>query len=297
MADEGDAAVAFLHPEIRDILLDPTTDLSVISAKRVRKQLLDRDSGVAPDFVKEHKDAIDRLTANVFESVRIEVGGIPEPEPELDPDDAPPEHDDDDFLPATPAKRKRAPSEDVHMAEPSVTPPPKKQKAKEGGVRKSKSQILTDEELARQLSAELNANPSRRNGGSGGGSTSKRGASRTPKKVKKSRAEIEDDSDLSGSDAAFRKKKRKATTGGAKGGFQKELNLSPPLTELLGVDRMSRPQVVKKLWEYIRSNQLQNPNNKRQIICDGPFRAVFKIDKVDMFTMNKLLKDHLTADS
>jgi upstream activation factor subunit UAF30 len=58
-------------------------------------------------------------------------------------------------------------------------------------------------------------------------------------------------------------------------------------------DQLSRPQVVKKIWEHIKANDLQDPSDKRQIRCDEPMQAVFKQDKVHMFTMNKLLGKQL----
>lgn len=57
--------------------------------------------------------------------------------------------------------------------------------------------------------------------------------------------------------------------------------------------KLSRPQVVKKLWAHIKSNDLQDPNDKRQILCDDAMQAVFKLSKVDMFQMNKLIGSHL----
>jgi chromatin remodeling complex protein RSC6 len=45
---------------------------------------------------------------------------------------------------------------------------------------------------------------------------------------------------------------------------------------------------VKKLWDYIKSNNLQNPSNKSEILCDDKLRAVFHVDKIHMFTMNKV---------
>lgn len=50
---------------------------------------------------------------------------------------------------------------------------------------------------------------------------------------------------------------------------------------------------MKKLWEHIKQNQLQDPNDKRQILCDDRMQAVFKVNKVDMFQMNKLVGNHL----
>jgi len=57
--------------------------------------------------------------------------------------------------------------------------------------------------------------------------------------------------------------------------------------------QLSRPQVVKKLWEHIKANDLQDPKDKRQIICDEKMTAVFKQAKVDMFQMNKHIGNHL----
>lgn len=74
------------------------------------------------------------------------------------------------------------------------------------------------------------------------------------------------------------------------------MTLSTPLSALLdGETTMSRPQTVKRIWAYIKENKLQDPNDGRHIICDDKLRAVFKTDKVHMFTMNKLLGQNLYA--
>src|SRR3546814_4667186 len=51
---------------------------------------------------------------------------------------------------------------------------------------------------------------------------------------------------------------------------------------VVGSDPLPRPQVVKKLWEYIKKNDLQNPENRREIRSDEKLRAVFGKDKVTM---------------
>lgn len=77
---------------------------------------------------------------------------------------------------------------------------------------------------------------------------------------------------------------------------QKLMTLSGPLSALLGGEaQLSRPQTVKRIWAYVRENDLQDPNDKRMLLCDGPMKAVFKQEKVHMFTMNKLLGLHLYA--
>ena len=73
------------------------------------------------------------------------------------------------------------------------------------------------------------------------------------------------------------------------------MNLSPALSELLNETQLSRPQTVKKIWEYVKERELQDPEDKRQIRCDEPLRAVFKQDRVHMFTMNKILSQNLYA--
>lgn len=44
---------------------------------------------------------------------------------------------------------------------------------------------------------------------------------------------------------------------------------------------------------YIKERDLQDPNDKRQILCDEKMQLVFKQDKVHMFTMNKILGKQL----
>ena len=67
------------------------------------------------------------------------------------------------------------------------------------------------------------------------------------------------------------------------------LKSSEALAAVVNAEKMSRPQVVKQLWNYIRDNELQNPSDKREIICDPKLKAVFGKDKVTMFSMNKYL--------
>jgi upstream activation factor subunit UAF30 len=70
--------------------------------------------------------------------------------------------------------------------------------------------------------------------------------------------------------------------------------LSAPLSALLdGETQLSRPQTVKRIWQYVHAHELQDQSDKRWIICDDALRAVFKSDKVHMFTMNKILAKNL----
>ena len=80
-----------------------------------------------------------------------------------------------------------------------------------------------------------------------------------------------------------------------KGGYNKECRLTAALAELLGCPEIiARPAVVKKMWEYIRAQSLQNPADKREILLDAPLRAIFNVDSFTMFSMNKYLTEHIS---
>ncbi|KAF0890982.1 hypothetical protein E2562_005091 [Oryza meyeriana var. granulata] len=81
---------------------------------------------------------------------------------------------------------------------------------------------------------------------------------------------------------------------GGPGGLNKVCAISPELQTIVGETVMSRTQIVKQLWQYIRQNNLQDPDDKRKIICNDELRVVFGTDTTDMFKMNKLLAKHIT---
>merc|ERR1712038_907995 len=57
---------------------------------------------------------------------------------------------------------------------------------------------------------------------------------------------------------------------------------------------LPRPQVIQRLWIYIRKHQLQNPENKREIICDAKFKVIMdNQDRVNIFTLTKHITPHM----
>ena len=63
---------------------------------------------------------------------------------------------------------------------------------------------------------------------------------------------------------------------------------------VVGSAQLSRGDVVSKTWDYIKKNNLQNPQNKREILADAKLKPVFGgKDRVSMFEMNKHLANHL----
>lgn len=72
--------------------------------------------------------------------------------------------------------------------------------------------------------------------------------------------------------------------------------ISEELQLVVGKGPMPRSQVVKKLWEYIKKNELQDQKNKRMINADENLKVIFGGKKqVSMFEMTKLVSPHLTA--
>jgi chromatin remodeling complex protein RSC6 len=88
-------------------------------------------------------------------------------------------------------------------------------------------------------------------------------------------------------------KKGAAKAGGAPNALQKPLQPSQELAAVVGVGPIPRGEVVSKVWDYIKKNNLQNPDNKREILADDTLQKVFGKDKVTMFEMNKYLAQHL----
>lgn len=69
--------------------------------------------------------------------------------------------------------------------------------------------------------------------------------------------------------------------------------LSAPMSSFLGMESCPRTQVVKKLWEYIKSNNLQDPKNRRKIILDDKLKTIFPGKSINMFSMQKHLSKHV----
>ena len=76
--------------------------------------------------------------------------------------------------------------------------------------------------------------------------------------------------------------------------LQQPMKLSPELAEVTGKKQMTRAEVVSAMWAYIKKNDLQNPENKREIMADEKLKPIFGKNKVTMFEMNKLISPHLT---
>jgi chromatin remodeling complex protein RSC6 len=74
----------------------------------------------------------------------------------------------------------------------------------------------------------------------------------------------------------------------------KPLQPSDALAKVVGSKALPRTQVVKKLWEYIKKNDLQDKKNRRNINADANLKPIFGKATVSMFEMTKLVSKHLS---
>jgi len=81
--------------------------------------------------------------------------------------------------------------------------------------------------------------------------------------------------------------------GKANSAFMKPMQPSEHLAKIVGSEPLPRSEVTKKVWEHIKKNNLQNPENKREIIADEKLQPVFGAKKLDMFKMTKAINSHL----
>lgn len=82
--------------------------------------------------------------------------------------------------------------------------------------------------------------------------------------------------------------------GGGRGGGRGKFTLSPELAALVDAKTLTRGEVMKKLWEYIKANNLQDPNDKRMIVPDKKLAALFgSSEPLNMFKLSAIIAKHL----
>jgi upstream activation factor subunit UAF30 len=93
------------------------------------------------------------------------------------------------------------------------------------------------------------------------------------------------------------KKTAKKKTSGRKpnAAFMAPVTPSAALSEVVGQKPLPRTELTKKLWAYIKKNDLQDPKNKRMIKADDRLRPIFGKPQVNMFEMTKLVNKHVKA--
>ena len=75
--------------------------------------------------------------------------------------------------------------------------------------------------------------------------------------------------------------------------FMKPVQPDADLAAVVGSEPLPRTEIIKKMWDYIKKNDLQDKKNKRNINADDKLRKIFGKDQVTMFEMTGLVSKHL----
>ncbi len=68
------------------------------------------------------------------------------------------------------------------------------------------------------------------------------------------------------------------------------------LSQVVGSKPLPRSELTKKLWDYIKKNNLQDKKKRTQINADDNLKAVFNgKSQVSMFEMTKLVSGHISS--
>lgn len=260
------------YVEIIDDIL-ATSDLSQVTEKKIRNGIQDR---IEYDITPQ-KAAIKELIMQRFDLFNAKQNGDSEPVPSVEVADPVPKingHAKSRSISTSAAGQKRQ-ADDSDLSDVVDTAPTRK---------KRKESVDEDAAFAARLQAEedRNARPTR------GGAPRKAAPAKkkkSPKKKTAAKVTASDDSDVEAGEST-RKVNRNT-------GFHKPMNLSAIATDFFGTPQLSRPQVTKQVWAYIKSNNLQNPSDKRFIDCDEKLKGLLKQDRIQMFQMTKVLNTHM----
>ena len=258
---------------IKEILTE--SDLASISSKQVRRILLQQQNEQETGCLqldKEQKRALDQLILQLYDEVVAEAGH----ETAADADE---DTTTTSSIPNSNTNVKKEKETAVH----SVRSSSKKIKSEalvfdeedvddEYDLQVAADPTSRDESIARALQSELNSRP---------------GRLRTASAQAKKRPRTNRQTDTNADNTLAKKRKRGTST------FSKPYKLSEALSRVVGDTQIARHEVVKRLWVYIKERELQDPKDKRNIICDDALKAVFKSDKINCFKMNKVLSLHM----
>lgn len=76
--------------------------------------------------------------------------------------------------------------------------------------------------------------------------------------------------------------------------FMAPLTPSANLAAVVGNNPLPRTEIVKKMWDYIKKNSLQDKTNKRMINSDAKLAAIFEGKKqISMFDMSKYISKNV----
>jgi len=80
---------------------------------------------------------------------------------------------------------------------------------------------------------------------------------------------------------------------GGNSGLMAPLILSNELSAVVGKKSMPRTEVIKKIWDYVKANNLQDAKNRRMINADEKLKPIFGKDQISMFELAKVINNHV----
>jgi upstream activation factor subunit UAF30 len=81
----------------------------------------------------------------------------------------------------------------------------------------------------------------------------------------------------------------------ARGGLAQKVQPDSQLARVVGSQPMTRSEITKRVWDYVKKNNLQDSQNRRMINADSTMRPIFNgQDQVSMFEMTKLVNQHVS---
>lgn len=95
------------------------------------------------------------------------------------------------------------------------------------------------------------------------------------------------------SKAPVKKAAAKKSAPKANSAFMIPLTPSDSLAQVIGNKPVPRTEIIKKIWDYIKKNNLQDKTNKRMINADAKLKPVFGKDQVSMFELAKIVGQHV----
>jgi len=201
------------------------------------------------------------------------------------------ESEDSDAAPPPPPAKKRGPKPGAKAARKDDAP-----KSKVVAKEYSDSEFEefdADSTNSSDGGSDEEYSPGKKSPGKKKGARGGRGA---PGRKKRMDSSDPDDSDEDWKKATKRKRgpPAKKGEGTPKPKANKTVKLSAELSDIMGVDSMPRPEVVKKMWSIIKERNLYDPKNKQFAVCDEQLQKVFGVKRFRTFGMMKYLKSHFT---
>lgn len=78
--------------------------------------------------------------------------------------------------------------------------------------------------------------------------------------------------------------------------LNQKLQPSPKMAEVIGSSEpVTRAEAVKRLWDYFKKHNLQNPENRREILADDKLKPLFGKAKITMFEVGRIVNENLVG--